>query len=140
MNTGLCQRGHNLAENPYISPVDGKRRCNTCRQARDATRHPLPQVSFADRFWAKVDKNGPNGCWIWQGAVCKKGYGRVRRGNTWLQATEVAWELTVGEAPSELWRLHRCDNPPCVNPAHLFLGTALDNWLDMVSKGRACFQ
>lgn len=89
----------------------------------------------ADKFWAKVDKSGE--CWMWTGAK-NKGYGMVRRrefNQYQVQAHRYAWFLTHGEWP-ELFVCHRCDNPSCVNPAHLFLGTAQDNFDDMRSKGR----
>jgi hypothetical protein len=89
------------------------------------------------RFWSKVQK-GPD-CWTWAGSRSAKGYGRLNVGGAVCQAHRVSWELHRGAIPSDLFVLHRCDNPPCVNPDHLFLGTALDNSRDMVSKGRQKF-
>jgi len=88
-------------------------------------------------FWSKVDKSaGPDGCWIWLGQIGHLGYGYVRRGKGRTMAHRRSWELTKGIIPDGLLALHRCDNPPCVNPAHLFLGTHIDNSNDKVSKGR----
>lgn len=86
-------------------------------------------------FWDRVDKSGD--CWLWTRAR-SHGYGKVwspdeRRV---VSAHRVAWELTNGAIPDGLCVLHRCDNPPCVRPDHLFLGTIKDNNDDKLNKGR----
>ena len=88
-----------------------------------------------DRFWRKVQKS--DGCWRWTGKPNKKGYGRF--GVNWMVilAHRFAWEATNGPIPDGLSVLHRCDNPICVRPDHLFLGTIADNNADMRAKGRA---
>jgi hypothetical protein len=94
---------------------------------------------LSDRFWVKVDKRGPDECWEWIGHRNKNGYGTIRpggRGNASVTATHVSYELANGPIPNGLWVLHRCDNPACVNPNHLFLGTHQDNVDDMIAKGR----
>lgn len=89
-----------------------------------------------NRFWDKVEKG--EGCWEWLACV-QKGYGRFKvggkRGSMKL-AHRVAWELANGPIPDGLNVLHRCDNGKCVRPAHLFLGTQMDNVRDCVAKGR----
>ena len=78
------------------------------------------------------------GCWSWTGARGPQGYGFIKRKDgTQLRAHRVSYELAFGPIPPGLQVCHRCDNPPCVRPGHLFLGTARDNAADMVAKGRA---
>lgn len=107
---------------------------------------PRTPAPLSDRFWSKVDKSpgyGPNGdCWIWTGAKgCESfngGYGLIgmgRRGAGNKQATHVAWLLEHGEWPAGEM-CHKCDNPPCVRPDHLFDGTHSENMKDAFDKGR----
>jgi hypothetical protein len=88
-------------------------------------------------FWSLVDKNGPSGCWIWKGCSLKRGYGQVRFNGIKQSAHRMSWILVKGAILDGLWVLHKCDNPPCVNPEHLFLGTHEENVKDCVAKGRA---
>lgn len=97
--------------------------------------------SPSERFWAKVRKSeNPNGCWVWTGAKDPLGYGRFRESTPALSKLitthRFAWTITYGPIPEGLCVLHRCDNPPCVRPDHLWLGTLRDNARDMVNKGR----
>lgn len=91
---------------------------------------------FADRFNAKVNRAAPGGCWLWTGATSRNGYGKIWDGKRNVAAHRAAFEMFVGPIGRDLWVCHSCDNPPCVNPAHLFLGTRRDNVDDMVRKGR----
>ena len=88
------------------------------------------------RFWARVDKT--EDCWQWRGAKTTLGYGTIGTypGNKTLLVHRFAYEMLVGKIPDGLYVCHRCDNPGCVNPAHLFLGTAKDNMHDCLAKGR----
>jgi hypothetical protein len=81
-------------------------------------------------FWDRATKG--DGCWIWQAARNSGGYGEYRGG----YAHRYAYEQAVGPIPPGMHVLHRCDNPPCINPAHLWVGTNLDNVRDAQAKGR----
>jgi hypothetical protein len=87
--------------------------------------------------WDRVDKSaGVDGCWPFMGARNNKGYGQMRVNGKMFPAHRVAFIVASGCHPGPLFVLHRCDNPPCCNPAHLFLGTAGDNIRDCAAKGR----
>jgi len=94
----------------------------------------------ADQFWARVDKSGA--CWLWTGGTHRHGHGLVRRNRWRAFAHRYAWELLIGPIPDGMNVCHNCpggDNPRCVNPAHLFLGTQADNMRDMGRKDRVAF-
>lgn len=91
----------------------------------------------ADRFWAKVDRSGGHdACWMWLAGVARSGYGVFGIQGKPRLAHRVCYRNTRGPIPSGLHVLHSCDNPLCVNPSHLWLGTNLDNVADKVAKGR----
>lgn len=90
--------------------------------------------TYEERFRSKIDK-GP-GCWEWQAGRDDKDYGRFCLDGKSVLAHRLSYELDVEPIPEDLCVLHRCDNPGCVNPEHLFLGTQQDNIQDMIDKGR----
>jgi len=93
-------------------------------------------ISLESRFWAKVDRRGPDECWPWL-AGSNRGYGIITDNNRKRRATQISWEIHNGAPfPTGLDACHSCDNPTCVNPAHIWPGTMRDNILDAVKKGR----
>ena len=94
---------------------------------------------LAERFHEKVDRRESDECWPWTAGTTGKGYGQLRKGapsRRMLLAHRISYELVNGPITKDLQVLHSCDNPPCVNPKHLFLGTVTDNMRDMEQKGR----
>jgi hypothetical protein len=90
----------------------------------------------ADRFWTQVDCRGSDECWEWLGYRDRDGYGSVSMWPTRMGAHRVAYEIVNGAVPDGLAVRHRCDNQPCCNPAHLELGTIIDNNRDKTARGR----
>jgi len=91
--------------------------------------------SLEDRFWPKVEKG--RGCWVWRGSHNMEGYGVLRGPDQRpVKAHRVSWELHVAPIPEGMVICHQCDNPPCVRPSHLFIGTQAENQHDRNRKGR----
>jgi hypothetical protein len=106
-------------------------------------RRPGPKPAFlAERLAAQIDSSLLDGCWPWRGDCSDSGYGRIRVGSAadgtrrMELAHRVKWRITFGDIPDGLDVLHKCDNPPCCRPDHLFLGTNADNMRDRDAKGR----
>jgi hypothetical protein len=151
----LCGRAALLEQTPLQEAPS----CEACafRMRRELQRLSQPdapetvanELAMSDAqvedFWLRVDRRGGQyACWPWIGTMCRAGYGRFsiqgkrrehkrkRRAN----AHRISFSLARGPVPAELFVCHRCDNPPCCNPAHLFLGTHTENMRDMYAKGR----
>jgi hypothetical protein len=97
------------------------------------SRYPEPVET---RLWARVARGSPDQCWEWQGAITGHGYGSIRERCISRGCHVIAYRSAVGPVPEGMMVCHTCDNRKCCNPAHLFLGTALDNNRDRENKGR----
>lgn len=99
-------------------------------------------VNYGEPEWRYHNsylRGDPTECWEWQKGLTEDGYGKFKaHGVTWV-ATRYGWTLRHGSIPDEMIVCHTCDNPPCQNPAHLFLGTHKDNSDDKLAKGRGLF-
>lgn len=96
-----------------------------------------PTLPLEPRFWRYVNRGSDSVCWQWTGGHNADGYGRFIIDGKVLNAHRVSWMITHGDIPPGYEVCHSCDNPPCVNPAHLYLGTHQQNMLDMSNKGRS---
>jgi hypothetical protein len=147
----VCIRGHERT--PENQTPQGK--CRVCKNARNrrlkaiGRGRPDPGLVFqerpmllraglaiSDRFWARVEKT--DRCWLWLGPKNDRGYGMFFFDGKRVSAARFSWLLRHGLLPPEsLYACHTCDNPSCVNPDHIWLGTAADNMRDMILKGRS---
>lgn len=103
---------------------------------RKASELKLTRLTTEERFWRKVKKRQSHECWDWAGVCDTSGYGQIEINRKSIKTHRFSWEIHFGKIPDEMCILHYCDNPKCVNPNHLWLGTKKDNSDDKVNKNR----
>lgn len=144
-----CKEGHPLFGDNLHTDRLGGRHCKVCH-ARSAREHaikkraerglppPVQRYGFPlkERLMASCVPVPDAGCWLWTAAWNKQGYGSFKIGRRTFAAHRVMYEELVGPIADGLFACHKCDTPACVNPAHIFLGTAQENMQDMIRKGR----
>ncbi len=134
---------------PSLRSVSKIKNCAHCGKPFDYGKHPQvrfcsircanlakPKPDPVDLFWSKVDRHGPDECWMWQASTHRDGYGQFQLDGKTTRAHRFSYILAHGEIPKGLLVRHTCDHPACVNPAHLLTGTDYDNCHDKIDRGR----
>ncbi len=139
MNHGIITQT-SLLERRFVQIGEEARGIKT-KLGEGADRLEGEKRSATERFWSKVQPNSENGCWEWKGQRNYDKYGKVTikdLSDTWTTALvhRLSWCIHNGPIPDGIFVCHKCDNRPCCNPGHLFLGTNMDNMRDMYLKGR----
>ena len=92
--------------------------------------------TIEQRFWEKVKKGGDDECWLWIGARNNAGYGNIKAEGKYINGHRLSYKIHFGEIKKGMYICHKCDNPSCVNPKHLFMGIPQENDNDKVKKQR----
>lgn len=131
-NCEYCDKEFEPKDSSYVKKLKSKYCSRVCKET-------VQTIPVEERFLKYVEKQ-ENGCWVWTGKTKdKNGYGCITHNKKQIKAHRLSYQMANPGKIAELEKscvLHRCDNPPCVNPSHLFLGTTRENTLDMLKKGR----
>ena len=122
----------NCAGHPFYRPPSQRGRFCSLFCYHQSTRQDASRETILR--WSMPEPN--SGCWLWLSACTSQGYGTLSTGMKWRLAHRLSYEVFVGPIPEGLVVRHSCDNPPCVNPEHLLIGTNKDNMQDAVARGR----
>ena len=130
----LCPQCNSIFRARHNKVVNCSRKCQGIKNGSIQIALSCDDKRNRERFFKFVIKT--TSCWLWNGSRSRKGYGEFGFRNSNILAHRFSWLQSYGSIPKNKMVLHKCDNPPCVNPEHLWIGTAQENTNDMISKGR----